>query len=88
MLNPIVNSIAIGNGIASLALGAILFGPSVMSFAAGTSAKPSMILLGCSGLSVIPFAIIATNLSLFTDDLGYQAINAIPIVGMGVGCIL
>lgn len=88
MFNPIVNSIAIGNGIASLALGAILLGPSVMSFAAGSSTKPSMMLLGCSGLSVIPFAIVATALSLITDDLGYQSINYIPIVGMSVGCII
>lgn len=87
MLNPIVNSIAIGNGIVSLAVGALLFGPSAMSLAAGTNTKPSMILLGCSGLSIIPCAIIATNLSLITDDLGYQAINAIPILGMGIGII-
>jgi hypothetical protein len=88
MLNPIVNTIAIGNGLAGAAIGAVLLMPSLMSFDAAPNVKPSMVLLGCSGLSVIPFAVVATTMSLLTDDLGYQSLYAIPACGLGIAFLL
>ena len=85
MLNPIVNTIAIGNGLIGISIGAILLMPSLMSFDAAPNVKPSMVLLGCSGLSVIPFAIVATTMSLITDDLGHQSMYTIPTVGLCLG---
>jgi len=85
MFNPIVNTIAITNGAIGMSIGAILLMPSLMSFDAAPNVKPSMILLGCSGLSVIPFSVLATTMSLLTDDLGHQSMYAIPAVGLGLG---
>ena len=87
MLNPIVNTIAITNGVIGMSIGAILLMPSLMSFDAVPNVKPSMILLGCSGLSVMPFSILATTMSLLTDDLGHQSIYMIPTLGLGIGAI-
>lgn len=85
MLNPIVNTIAISNGLIGMSIGAILLMPSLMSFDAAPNVKPSMMLLGCSGLSVIPFAVVATTMSLLTEDLGHQSMYAIPACGLGLG---
>ena len=85
MINPIVNTIAIGNGLIGMSIGAVLLMPSIMSFDAAPNVKPSMALIGCSGLSVIPCAIVATTMSLITDDLGHQSIYAIPTCGLCVG---
>lgn len=68
-----------------MSIGAILLMPSLMSFDAAPNVKPSMMLLGCSGLSVIPFAVVATTMSLITDDLGHQSMYAIPAFGLGFG---
>jgi hypothetical protein len=87
MLNPIVNAIAISNCIFGMSIGAVLLMPSLMSFDAAPNVNPSMMLLGCSGLSVIPFAVVATTMSLLTDDLGYQSMYAIPAFGLGLGII-
>lgn len=85
MFNPIVNTIAIGNGLIGMSIGAVLLMPSLMSFDAAPNVKPSMALIGCSGLSVIPCSIIATTMSLITDDLGHQSMYAIPTYGLCVG---
>lgn len=87
MLNPIVNNIAISNGLIGMSIGAILLMPSLMSFDAAPNVKPSMMLLGCSGLSVIPFAVVATTMSLLTDDLAHQSLYMIPTLGLGIGAI-
>lgn len=87
MLNPIVNTIAIGNGLVGASVGAALLMPSLMAFGA-PSMKPSMVFIGCSGLSIIPCAIVATTMSLLTDDLGYQTMYAIPTCGLGIGFLL
>ncbi len=86
MFNPIVNTIAVSNGVIGIAIGAILLMPSLMSFDA-PNVKPSMALLGGSGLSIIPFTVVATAMSLLTDDLGYQSMYAIPTVGLGIGIL-
>jgi len=70
-----------------MSIGAVLLMPSLMSFDAAPNVNPSMMLLGCSGLSVIPFAVVATTMSLLTDDLGYQSMYAIPAFGLGLGII-
>lgn len=86
-MNPIVNTIAITNGILGLSAGVILLLPSIMSFDAGSKTKPSMVLLGCSGLSVIPVSIIATTLTISTGDLGYQFLYTVPILGIGTSIV-
>lgn len=88
MLNPFVNAIAIGNGLTVASIGTVLLMPSLMSFDAAPNMKPNMVLIGCSGLSIIPFAVVATTMSLLTDDLGYQTIYAIPALGLGIGFLL
>lgn len=87
MLNPIVNTIAINNGLIGLSLGFISAVPAVMSFASYPNTKPSMFLIGVSGLSVIPVTVIATTMSLITDDLGYQSLYMLPVIGLGIGVI-
>ncbi len=87
-MNPIVNTIAIANGVLGVSAGVILLLPSMMSFDAGTNTKPSMILLGCSGLSVIPVSIIATTMTISTGDLGYQFLYSVPILGIGTSIVL
>lgn len=87
MFNPIINTITISNGIIGVSAGLILMMPSLMAFDAAPNVKPSMVLLGCSGMSVIPITIVATTMSLITNDLGYQSLYMIPTCGMGIGAI-
>lgn len=87
MFNPIVNTIAVTNWLIGMHIGAILLMPSLMTFDASPNVKPSMMLIGCSGLSVIPFAVVATTMSLLTDDLVHQSTYAIPACGLGLGIL-
>ena len=54
-MNPIVNAIAITNGIIGTIIGALLIIPAVMAFA-DPKLKPSMVMIGLSGFSAIPCA--------------------------------
>jgi len=87
-MNPFVNNIAITNGIIGISIGYILLMPSMMSFDEAPNLKPSMALLGCSGLSVIPVTIIASGLTIITGDLIHQMLYTIPIVGIGTALVL
>lgn len=84
MFNPIVNMIAITNGLIGLSVGAILITPSAMAFDSPIL-KPSMILLGCSGLSVAPISVLATTMSIVTGDLIHQSIYLLPAFGIAAG---
>jgi hypothetical protein len=86
MFNPIVNTIAITNGLIGLSVGTVLIMPSAMAFAA-PNPKPSMILLGCSGLSVAPISVLATTMSVVTGDLIHQSIYLLPACGIAAGII-
>ena len=87
-MDPIANTIAITTGVLGLAGGVVLLMPSIMAFDAGADTKPSMILLGCSGMSVIPVSIIATVMTISTGDLKYQYLYAVPILGIGTSFVL
>jgi len=86
MLNPIVNTIAITNGLIGIYAGTFVLIPSAI-MANSHYVKPGMILIGLSGLSIIPVTVVATTMSLVTDDLGYQSLYMIPTVGIGIGII-
>lgn len=86
-MNPFVNTIAITNGLIGISTGVIMLMPSMMAFDA-PNVKPSMVLLGCSGLSVIPITITATTVTMLTGDLGYQLLYTIPAAGIGTSFVL
>ncbi len=79
--------IAIRNGILGGVVGVALSMPSVMAFDAAPHVAPSMVLIGCSGLSVIPITIIATTLTISTGDLKYQSLYALPACGIMIGVL-
>jgi hypothetical protein len=80
--NIVSTSIAIGTGLLGTAVGVVLFLPSAMSFDAGLNVKPSMALLGYSGMSVIPVTVVATALTILTGDLGFQSLYVLPAGGI------
>ena len=75
-------SIAIGTGLLGTVAGIVLLMPSAMSFDAAPNVKPSMALLGYSGMSVIPVTVVATSLTILTGDLKYQSLYALPAGGI------
>jgi hypothetical protein len=87
-MNPIVNTIAIANGLICSSIGCVLLMPSVMAFDAAPNVKPSMVILGCSGLSTVPCSILATMMSIVTGDLNYQSLHIIPYYGIVIGGVM
>jgi hypothetical protein len=85
--NAKATSIAIGTGLLGTVAGIILMMPSVMSFDAGPNVKPSMALLGYSGMSVIPVTVVATALTVLTGDLKYQQLYVLPACGIAIGVV-
>ncbi len=86
-MNPIVNSIATTNLISNTIMGGGLIIPAIMALGS-PKLKPSMLLIGLSGLSVIPCANIATVMTVVTCDLNYQFIHAVPYYGICVGTLI
>jgi hypothetical protein len=68
-------SLGMGIGYAGLMAG-------VMAFDAGQDTKPSMALLGVSSLSIIPITIIATSMTIITQNPLYQTLYIVPIAGI------
>ncbi len=87
-MNPIVNTIAIANGLIGSSIGCVLMMPSVMAFDAAPNVKPSMAILGCSGLTTVPCSILATIMSIATGDLSYQSLHIIPYYGIVIGGVM
>lgn len=87
-MNPFANTIATTNAMIGLPIGYVLLMPSIMAFDAAPNIKPSMVLLGCSGLSVIPVTIVASGLTIVTGDLVYQTLYAIPIIGISTASMI
>ena len=83
--NAKTTSIAICTGLLGTAAGIVLMLPSAMSFDAAPNVKPSMALLGYSGMSVIPVTVVATALTVLTGDLKYQHLYVLPVCGIAIG---
>jgi hypothetical protein len=68
-------SLGMGIGYAGLMAG-------VMAFDAGSNTKPSMALLGVSTLSILPITIVATSLTIITQNPFYQTLYLVPVAGI------
>ena len=74
-------SLGVGIGYAGLMAGA-------MAFDAGHDTKPSMALLGVSTLSILPITVMATSMTIITQDPLYQTLYLVPILGIATAFAL
>ena len=80
--------IAITTGTIGVAIGMVGLLPGVMAFDAVDATTTSMKLLGVSTLSIIPVSIVATTMTILTQDLKYQCLYGFPILGIGSAFVL
>ena len=74
-------SLGVGIGYAGLMAGA-------MAFDAGHDTKPSMALLGVSTLSILPITVMATSLTIITQNPLYQTLYLVPVAGIATALVL
>ena len=75
--------LAITTGTAGVAIGMVLLMPGLMAFDAGDKTSASMILLGVSSLSIVPIAVVATTLTIVTQNPMFQGLYLLPVAGIG-----
>lgn len=80
--------IAITTGIIGTTIGMVGLLPGLMAFDAGDKTTTSMTLTGISTLSIVPLSIISTTMTIRRQDLKYQYLYGLPIVGICIGFIM